>query len=121
MGDFSNQLYFGDNLDILRENIASESVDLIYLDPQFNSKANYNVLFKEVTGTPSEAQFHAFTDFWHWDEVAVRTYHELVSSGDAPVALVEPKGAIFLPTQSFYGKNHELKQSCTIFPIHCKF
>jgi site-specific DNA-methyltransferase (adenine-specific) len=84
-----NQLYFGDNLEVLRENIASESVDLVYLDPPFNSKATYNVLFKEVEGTPSAAQIQAFTDFWEWDEAAARTYHELVTSGDAPVALID--------------------------------
>ncbi|NLI97322.1 site-specific DNA-methyltransferase [bacterium] len=89
MGDWRNQLYFGDNLDVLRNKISDESVDLIYLDPPFNSKADYNVLFKEVDGTPSAAQIHAFTDFWHWDEVAARTFHELVESGDAPPALVE--------------------------------
>jgi site-specific DNA-methyltransferase (adenine-specific) len=64
MDDFRNQLYFGDNLEVLRDKIADESVDLIYLDPPFNSKANYNVLFKEAEGTPSAAQIHAFTDFW---------------------------------------------------------
>lgn len=89
MDEPRNQLYFGDNLEVLRENIASESVDLIYLDPPFNSKATYNVLFKEVEGTPSAAQIQAFTDFWEWDEVSARTYHELVTSGDAPVALID--------------------------------
>lgn len=89
MGDWRNQLYFGDNLDVLRQNIETESVDLIYLDPPFNSKADYNVLFKEVDGTPSAAQIHAFTDFWHWDEVAARTFHELVEGGNAPPALIE--------------------------------
>jgi site-specific DNA-methyltransferase (adenine-specific) len=82
-----NQLYFGDNLDVLRNNISDESVDLVYLDPPFNSKANYNVLFKEVKGTPSAAQIEAFTDFWHWDDAAVRTYHELLLSENAPVKL----------------------------------
>lgn len=88
--EWCNQLYFGDNLDVLRDRtrFPDEFVDLIYLDPPFNSKANYNVLFKEAEGTPSAAQIHAFTDFWEWDEAA-RTYHELVTSGDAPVALVE--------------------------------
>ena len=85
----ANQLYFGDNLDVLRNSIPDESVDLIYLDPPFNSKANYNVLFKEVKGTPSAAQIEAFTDFWHWDDTAARTYQELLTSGDAPVALLE--------------------------------
>ena len=50
-----NTLYYGDNLDILRNHIKDESLDLIYLDPPFNSKATYNILFKESTGMPSEA------------------------------------------------------------------
>ena len=54
--DWRNKLYFGDNLDILRENVADESVDLIYLDPPFNSNATYNVLFRERTGEDSAAQ-----------------------------------------------------------------
>ncbi len=51
-----NTLFYGDNLFILREHISSESVDLIYLDPPFNSNRNYNVLFKDEHGTESEAQ-----------------------------------------------------------------
>ena len=54
-----NTLYFGDNLKVLKDNIPSESVDLIYLDPPFNSNANYNVLFKEKSGEESAAQIHA--------------------------------------------------------------
>jgi len=65
--DWQNKLYFGDNLDILREYVADQSVDLIYLDPPFNSKATYNVLFKEKNGTDSPAQIAAFDDTWHWD------------------------------------------------------
>ena len=61
-----NRLYFGDNLDILREHVADESVDLIYLDPQFNSNVNYNAFFQEHTGEPSSAQITAFEDTWHW-------------------------------------------------------
>ena len=57
-----NTLYFGDNLDILREYVPDESVDLIYLDPPFNSNATYNVLFKEASGEGSAAQIHAFDD-----------------------------------------------------------
>ena len=53
---WKNKLYFGDNLDILREHVASESVDLIYLDPPFNSNATYNVLFQEKSGEKSAAQ-----------------------------------------------------------------
>lgn len=62
-----NLLYYGDNLDILREYIRDESIDLIYLDPPFNSKATYNVLFAEQNGTASAAQVKAFEDTWHWD------------------------------------------------------
>ena len=58
----NNALYYGDNLDVLRESIASESVDLIYLDPPFNSNANYNVLFRSPTGLGSQAQIEAFED-----------------------------------------------------------
>ena len=61
-----NKLYFGDNLDILREYIADESVDLIYLDPPFNSNATYNVLYQEKSGEQSAAQITAFEDTWHW-------------------------------------------------------
>lgn len=73
----ANALYYGDNLDILRKYIPDESIDLIYLDPPFNSKADYNVLFKEKTGKSSAAQIHAFSDFWHWDEAAEENYLEL--------------------------------------------
>jgi site-specific DNA-methyltransferase (adenine-specific) len=60
-----NQLYYGDNLQVLREHIADESVDLIYLDPPFNSKRDYNLLFKAPSGHDSEAQIEAFEDTWH--------------------------------------------------------
>ena len=59
-----NTLYYGDNLTVLREHIPDESVDLVYLDPPFNSNASYNVLFKEKTGEESQAQIRAFTDTW---------------------------------------------------------
>jgi adenine specific DNA methylase Mod len=65
-----NTLYFGDNLKILRDNIRDETVDLIYLDPPFNSKANYNVLFRSTKGHESHAQITAFEDTWHWGEQA---------------------------------------------------
>ena len=55
-----NTLYYGDNLDILRQHVPDESVDLIYLDPPFNSNASYNVLFKEQSGEESSAQIKAF-------------------------------------------------------------
>ena len=61
----TNKLYYGDNIHILRDYIKDESVDLIYLDPPFNSKTNYNILYKEPTGEKSQAQITAFEDTWH--------------------------------------------------------
>jgi DNA modification methylase len=84
-----NRLHFGDNLQILRTELPDESVDLVYLGPPFNSKATYNVLFKEVEGTPSAAPIKAFSDFWHWDEECARTYHELIHNPNAPPTLVD--------------------------------
>jgi site-specific DNA-methyltransferase (adenine-specific) len=74
-----NTLFYGDNLKILRDYIPDESIDLIYLDPPFNSNRNYNVLFKDESGTDSEAQITAFEDTWHWNHIAEQTYHELVT------------------------------------------
>ncbi len=80
------QLYYGDNLKILREYIASESVDLVYLDPPFNSNRNYNVLFKDESGQESESQLTAFEDTWHWDMAAESTYHELVTQATPEIS-----------------------------------
>ncbi len=79
-----NRLYYGDNLDILRnrEYFPDECVDLIYLDPPFNSNRNYNVLFKSESGADSQAQITAFEDTWHWGELAEETYRDLIT--DAP-------------------------------------
>jgi DNA modification methylase len=74
-------LYYGDNLDVLRRYVEDESVDLVYLDPPFNSSKDYNVLFLEQDGTRSAAQVKAFKDTWEWDETAARVYHELVEGG----------------------------------------
>lgn len=73
----NNTLFYGDNLPILREHIADESVDLVYLDPPFNSNRSYNVLFKNESGIEAEAQIEAFDDAWHWNQSAENTYHEL--------------------------------------------
>lgn len=76
-----NRLYFGDNLDVLRRYVADESVDLVYLDPPFNSNASYNVLFKERDGAEAASQIQAFEDTWRWDENAARAYQETVEAG----------------------------------------
>lgn len=79
-------LYYGDNLIILRDEIANESVDLIYLDPPFNSKATYNVLFKSPEGVESEAQVEAFEDTWHWTAEAEQAFDEVITSGNTDAA-----------------------------------
>jgi site-specific DNA-methyltransferase (adenine-specific) len=81
-----NILFYGDNLNILREYIADESIDLIYLDPPFNSSRSYNVLFKDESGTDSEAQITAFEDTWHWNYLAEQTYRELVTNAPERVS-----------------------------------
>jgi site-specific DNA-methyltransferase (adenine-specific) len=84
-----NTLYYGDNLKILREYIKDESVDLIYLDPPFNSNRNYNVLFKDESGAEAEAQITAFEDTWHWNAAAETAYHELILQVDDVSKMVE--------------------------------
>ena len=77
----NNALFYGDNPDILRRYIKDESIDLVYLDPPFNSKATYNVLYREKNGSDSAAQIKAFEDTWHWDEAAAKAYYEVVEGG----------------------------------------
>jgi len=76
----TNVLYYGDNLDILRRYIPDESVDLIYLDPPFNSNAAYSVIFKDESGRGSDAEITAFDDTWHWGPDAERQYLYLTNS-----------------------------------------
>lgn len=81
MAASKNSLYYGDNLQVLREYVASNSVDLIYLDPPFNSRQDYNVLFAEKDGTRSASQITAFKDTWEWNAEAARSYEQVVESG----------------------------------------
>ncbi len=81
-----NTLYYGDNLKVLRDHIKDESVDLIYLDPPFNSNRSYNVLFKDESGTASESQITAFDDSWHWGQNAENTYQDLIQNAPIDVA-----------------------------------
>ena len=76
-----NTLYYGDNLPVLRQHVADESVDLIYLDPPFNSNATYNVLFQEQDGSRAASQIKAFEDTWHWDQSAAAAFEEVVEAG----------------------------------------
>ncbi len=76
-----NRLYYGDNLEVLRQHVKDESVDLIYLDPPFNGRHDYNVLFAEKDGTRSSSQIMAFEDTWEWNVDAERAYEEIVEQG----------------------------------------
>lgn len=81
-----NQLFYSDNLQVLRESIADASVDLIYLDPPFNSKRDYNLLFKSPKGQASEAQIEAFKDSWSWGLQAELEFKELLHQKNVDVA-----------------------------------
>lgn len=97
-----NTLYYGDNLPVLREHIPTASVDLVYLDPPFNSNRNYNVLFKDEHGLEAGAQIQAFEDSWHWNAAAEQTYYELVTDGPARV------GQMIGSLRGFLGTNQML-------------
>jgi DNA modification methylase len=81
VADPPNLLYYGDNLDVLRRHVEDESVDLVYLDPPFNSNASYNVLFAEKDGTQAASQIKAFEDTWEWNEDAARAFEQIVEAG----------------------------------------
>src|SRR5690242_7673991 len=95
----TNTLFYGDNLPILREHLADASVDLVYLDPPFNSSRNYNVLFKDERGQGAEAQITAFEDTWHWNPTAQQTYEALVTDSAPEV------GTMIEALRKFVGAN----------------
>ena len=90
------QLFYGDNLTVLREAIPDASVDLVYLDPPFNSNASYNVLFKAPSGEQSQAQIEAFDDTWHWNETAERAFDDVLTGphSDAAIMLKAMRSAL---------------------------
>ena len=97
-----NTLYYGDNLQVLRDHVASESVDLVYLDPPFNSNASYNVLFRERTGEESPAQIRAFTDTWEWTQETERTFElDIIQNPAVPSGVKDMISAF----RQFIGRN----------------
>ncbi len=81
MTDWQNQLYCGDNLDVLRRCIPAQSVDLVYLDPPFNSRQEYSILFAEKDGSKVRSQIRAFADTWEWDTEAEKAFQETIDAG----------------------------------------
>ena len=121
--DWRNKLYFGDNLRILRESVPDDSVDLIYLDPPFNSNATYNVLFRERSGEDSAAQIIAFEDTWSWSVESEIAFQDVITDGP------EKLGDLLQAMRGFLGRNdmmaqrmaelhRVLKQTGSIY-LHC--
>jgi site-specific DNA-methyltransferase (adenine-specific) len=84
----TNKLFYGDNLDVLREHIADESVDLVYLDPPFNSNAGYNVLFRAASGGSADASIEAFDDTWTWGDSAKDALLDIASGTNRPLQVM---------------------------------
>ncbi|WP_420143870.1 site-specific DNA-methyltransferase [Sphingobium sp.] len=80
--DGGNRLYYGDNLDILRDHVADGSIDLVYLDPPFNSNASYNILFRSPAGTGADASIEAFDDTWSWGPAAAGAMMDITAGGN---------------------------------------
>jgi len=104
-----NALYYGDNLEVLRQYVKDESVDLIYLDPPFKSDQDYNVLFAERNGTQSAAQVKAFKDTWRWDQEAALAYQQVVEAGG-------PVSGAMQAFRKFLGENDMLAYLAMMAP-----
>src|SRR5438445_3691854 len=74
-----NDLYYGDNLEVLRNKVKDDSVDLCYIDPPFNSKRSYNQIYTNL-GQEDRAQAQAFVDTWIWDDHAKDGFHQIISN-----------------------------------------
>ncbi|MGA2514824.1 MAG: DNA methyltransferase [Candidatus Limnocylindrales bacterium] len=101
----TNVLYYGDNLDILRRYIPDASVDLVYLDPPFNSNRDYNVIFKDESGNSTDAQLLAFEDTWHWGPNAEAQYAYLTNTARNQGRVPSPVSTIVAALRSGIGEN----------------
>lgn len=108
-----SHLYFGDNLDVLRERVASSSVDLVYLDPPFNSNRNYNVIFarSDRVADANRAQIQAFDDTWRWSPVTEEQYHEMLA-GAVPARVADVVRAL----HALLGENDALAYLVNMAP-----
>jgi site-specific DNA-methyltransferase (adenine-specific) len=101
----TNVLYYGDNLDILRRYVPDASVDLIYLDPPFNSNRDYNVIFRDESGNATDAQLLAFEDTWHWGPSAESTYRYLTNTAHHEGRVPDKVSTIIAALRSGIGSN----------------
>jgi site-specific DNA-methyltransferase (adenine-specific) len=101
-----NLLYYSDDLDVPRRHVADESVDLVYLDPPFNSNASYNVLFAEHDGTQAASQIKAFEDTWRWDEWAARSCAEIIEAGGKVSEVMQA-------FRTFLGDSDMMRRTCS--------
>jgi DNA modification methylase len=106
-----NRLFYGDNLDVLRKNVGTESVDLVYLDPPFNSNRNYNVIFARKASSADTAQIQAFGDTWRWTQVTEEQYIDLLNGG-LPNAVADALRA----THTLLGENDALAYLVNMAP-----
>jgi len=125
---FVNKLYFGDNLDVLRTYVGDETVDLIYLDPPFNSQAQYNVLFKSPQDDAQSAQAQAFRDTWMWGDEAEWAFKEVMRQGGGTARLIDALRSalaesdmmayLVMMAVRLHELNHKLKQGGSLY-LHC--
>ncbi|MGH2462343.1 MAG: DNA methyltransferase, partial [Candidatus Limnocylindria bacterium] len=101
----TNVLDYGDNLDILRRYIPDASIDLVYLDPPFNSNRDYNVIFRDESGNRSDAQLLAFEDTWHWGPSAESTYRYLTNTAHHEGRVPDKVSTIIAALRSGTGSN----------------
>src|SRR6266516_1140227 len=126
-----NKLYYGDNLDVLRNKIRDETVDLCYIDPPFNSKRTYNQIYNNV-GTEDRAQAQAFIDTWTWDDRAIAGYSEILANAEGrfqpqTVALIKGLHAVVQGSLLAYlvsmalriTEIHRVLKTTGSFYLHC--
>jgi DNA modification methylase len=101
----TNLLYYGDNLDILRRYLPDAAVDLVYLDPPFNSNRDYNVIFRDESGNATDAQLLAFEDTWHWGPSAEATYAYLTNTARHEGRVPDKVSTIIAALRAGIGEN----------------
>lgn len=111
MAAWTNKLFYGDNLDVLRKHVPDESVDLVYLDPPFNSNRNYNVIFARKASSTDTAQIQAFGDTWRWTQVTEDQYVDLINGG-VPNSVADALRAI----HTLLGENDALAYVVNMVP-----